>query len=277
MSHRDEANSSPLQPASVPMPLVPGIRPPQPLTFTTNLADNWKLFKQRWNTYAILSNLDSHNRETKIALFLHTLADDTLKIYNGFHFNTPEADRSVNDNTQNYEDCAVGEVNETYERYILNKRCQEDETFENFYSSIRTLVKTCNYCERCVDSMLRDKIVLRIRNTNTQTEFLKVRNLTLKTCVDICKAAESVESQNRVLHPEITVDKIKYQRPRGRRVNQRKEQYSPGLKQCKFCGDRHKLRKEECPAYQKTCRKCGYKNHFECCCASMKGNKQKTQ
>ena len=95
--------------------------------------------------------------------------------------------------------------------------------------------------------------------------------------MEICKAAESVESQNRALYPENTVDKTKYQRPRGRRVNQKKKLFSPGMKQCKFCGGRHKLRKEECPAYQKTCRKCGEKNHFECCCASMKGNKQKTQ
>lgn len=53
-----------------------------------------------------------------------------------------EADRTVSEIMQKFKEYA--EVNETYERYFFNKRCQEDESFENFYFSIRTLVKTCN-------------------------------------------------------------------------------------------------------------------------------------
>ena len=159
------------------MPLVPGIRPPQQLTFTIHLRDNWKLFKQRWNTYAILSKLDSHNKETLVALFLHTLADDALKIYSGFHFDTPEMDRTLSEIMQKFEDCAVGEVNKTFERYILNKRCQEDETYDNFYSSIRTLVAACNYCEQCVDSMLRERIVLGTCRPNPLSSQLDLEDM----------------------------------------------------------------------------------------------------
>ena len=70
--------------------LVSGVKPPNAFTLGSNLLDNWKIFKQRWNTYSILSQLGKQPREVQVALFLHTLADDALKVFNGFHFSTPE-------------------------------------------------------------------------------------------------------------------------------------------------------------------------------------------
>ena len=35
------------------------------------------------------------------------------------------------------------------------------------------------------------------------------------------------------------------------------------IKECKFCGTHHRFRKEDCPAYGKTCLKCNRKNHFQ--------------
>lgn len=168
--------------------------------------------------------------------------------------------------SQKFQDYAVGEINEMHERYNFNKRRQEDATFENFYSNIRTLVKTCNYCEQCVDSMLPDRIVLGIRNTDTQTELLKVRNLSRAKCVDICKTSEKVAVQ--------IVDKIRLQRPTSRGMKQEKELQSL-MKQCKFYGGKYKLRKEESPAFKRTCQKGREKNYFACCCASMKRSNQK--
>ena len=73
---------------------------------------------------------------------------------------------------------AIGEVNETYERFLFNNRSQrENETFESFLSSIRELSKTCGYCEKCVDSLLRDRIVLGIKEVTTQELLLRERTL----------------------------------------------------------------------------------------------------
>ena len=43
---------------------VPGIKPPAPLiTDSKNLPENWKIFKQKWNNYKILTALNEHSRE----------------------------------------------------------------------------------------------------------------------------------------------------------------------------------------------------------------------
>ena len=139
---------------------------------------------------------------------MQTLGDDGLRVYNGFQFDTPKEDRTAAEIIASFEAFAVGEVNITYERYVFNKRFQQEaETFECFLASIRRLTKTCQYCENCVNSIIRDRIVLGIRDPETQSELLKERALTLQTCVDICKAAENANSQARSLRHE-SVNKV---------------------------------------------------------------------
>ena len=38
------------------------------------------------------------------------------------------------------------------------------------------------------------------------------------------------------------------------------------LIKCKFCGKKHEEQKEKCPAWGKTCDKCGVENHFSVAC-----------
>ena len=106
--------------------------------------------------------------------------------------------------------------------------------------------------------MIQDQIDLGIRDSNTQTELLKVRDLTLEKCVDICRAAENATSQNKLLHPD-AVHKVGL-----RQGTERRE-----VKECKFCGTHHRFRKEDCPAYGKTCLKCNRKNHFQRKCTAV--------
>ena len=74
----------------------------------------------------------------------------------------------------------IGESNETYERFLFNRRVQEPgERFEYFYADLQRLMSTCNYCDSCKDSILRDRIVLGINDSVVQKDLLKIRNLTL--------------------------------------------------------------------------------------------------
>ena len=78
-----------------PPPPVQGIKPPQPLVVGPNIVKDWKLFQQKWSNYSVITNLSRQSRAYQVALLLHTLGDDALKIYNGFHFDTPEDQRTM--------------------------------------------------------------------------------------------------------------------------------------------------------------------------------------
>ena len=210
----------------------------------------------------------------QVALFLHTLADDALRVYNGLQFDNDDSERTVNDIIEKFEDFAVGEVNETYEMYLFKRRCQEEgEVFDKFLSDLRSLIKTCSYCNQCKNSLLRDCIVLGIRDSDTQTELLKVRNLTLKKCIDICKAHENASVKNKILHPEsASVNKVGYN-AKSQKSDQSESVSNSSFKHCKFCGNKHYFRKDKCPAFGQTCSSCGQENHFASKCPKAQKKK----
>ena len=98
-----------------------------------------------------------------------------MRTYEGFNFSTPGSQRTTLEIIDKFEHYAVGEVNETFERYLFHKRVQseasEGETFEQFESDLRVLIKTCSFCENCVESVVRDRIVLGICNPDIRQEL----------------------------------------------------------------------------------------------------------
>ena len=113
---------------------------------------------------------------------------------------TPEDERTHSEIIHTFDKYAIGETNETYERDIFHTRKQwESETVESFITALRTLVKTCNFCDNYVSSVLRDQVVLGIHNPQTQAELLKIRQLDLQRCIDICKLSENPTVQFRIL------------------------------------------------------------------------------
>ena len=101
-------------------PLVPnpgpvqGIRPPPPVCLKNNISENWLFFKQKWRNYAVITNLNNQNRQYQVALLLHVLGEQALKIYNGFTFATAEDQRTVDEILQKFDEFAIGDANETY-------------------------------------------------------------------------------------------------------------------------------------------------------------------
>ena len=174
----------------------------------SNTAENWRFFKQKWRNYAVITNLSSQSRQYQVALLLHVLGEQALKIYNGFTFATTENNRTVNEILTKFDEFAIGQVNETYERYVFQSRKQnEGETFESYLATLRSLIKSCSYCDRCIDFILRDRIVLGILDVKTQEMLLRERDLTLAKAIDICQTAETAVTQGKAYRPDV-VNKV---------------------------------------------------------------------
>ena len=59
---------------------------------------------------------------------------------------------------------------------------------------LRQLLKNCKYCDTCEPSILRERIVVGIRDSSIHEELLKKSKLTLDECVTICRAGEAAAS-----------------------------------------------------------------------------------
>ena len=59
--------------ASAPAFRRPQVSPPQPLEIEGDRADNWKIWKQRWENYCIITGLNNQPEDYKCAILLHSI------------------------------------------------------------------------------------------------------------------------------------------------------------------------------------------------------------
>ena len=247
-----------------------GIAPPKPLDLSSaSTIDNWKTWKQMWENYSIVAGINRQPEHFKIALFLHSIGPDALKVYNIFVYTEAENRDDIKTIIKKFDDFIIGESNEIYERYLFNKRSQEStESIENYTTVLRTMAKSCNFCDCLHDQLIRDRMFLGVRDQQTRKKLLQERNLTLQRCIDICKSAEITSSQLKSMGGQ--AEEI-------HKVNFSKKKTDGGSREidCKFCGLRHQKIKEKCPAWGKVCLKCKRKNHFAKKC-TKKGTSRKS-
>ena len=68
----------------------PQVSPPPPLEMDGDRADNWKLWKQRWENNYIIAGLNSQPEDYKCAILLHSIGIEGMRIYNGMKFSVRE-------------------------------------------------------------------------------------------------------------------------------------------------------------------------------------------
>lgn len=130
-----------------------------------------------------------------MALFLYSIGPDAIKIYNSFDLSEANR-RKLSEIIKEFDMYAIGETNETYEWYVFNSRDQKDgESMDAYVGELRTLAQSCNFCTCLHDTLIRDRIVLGIRDEGTRKRVLRQGKLTLQKCIEIAKSDEVSNTQ----------------------------------------------------------------------------------
>ena len=67
-----------------------GFKPPAAMNFTGNVAENWKLFKQKLGFYLEATGKSSKTAKIKIAILMSCIGEQGIRIYNTFSYETGE-------------------------------------------------------------------------------------------------------------------------------------------------------------------------------------------
>ena len=229
----------------------------------------------RLEVYEALPFADANERkslETSVKLFEEHFLGKQNVIYERWRFNTRNQEEG-----ETFRDYVI------YERWRFNTRNQEEgETFRDYVTELRRLARGCEFDSITPQQILRDRIVCGIKDKNLIRSMIGKKDLTLDNCIEKCQSAEKTTAETeRVAEKRSNVESASlyaadYKKGAGRepwdlRQTQRSQmqgtrfpnRYSDA-KMCKFCGLMHDRRL--CPAYGKSCAKCGRPNHFAAVC-----------
>ena len=136
-------------------------------------------------------------------------------------------------------------------------------------TALRKLAQTCNFCSCLHDSLIRDRLVLGIRDESIRKKLLQEKKLNLSCAIDIGRSGETTNIRlQEIKKPSATgsdeINAIKTKKA----GNQRQRRVRETNPLCQYCGGSH--RRGACPAYGQTCKKCGRQNHFSQVC--LQGN-----
>jgi len=240
-----------------------------------NVASEWKRFSSQWANFEVASDLEEKSSSKRAAVFLACIGSEAYETFLTMDFET-EGDRAdIEKVIEAFERHCVGEVNVSYERYVFNRRMQDvGETFDAFMSDLRRLIKSCDY-GTLEESILRDRIVIGVRDDATRRKLLQMRKLTLNSATDVCKASEVATKQLREMATPDEVNAMQHasrESPSRMRNSRRlpadadRHRGWNSSSRCEFCGRVHKPMRDACPAYGQTCRGCGIRHHFEVVC-----------
>ena len=139
MATTTSTTASVASPAPIAFP-IQGINPPSHLDVKENIAENWKTFKQAWSSYAIIRNIHQQPEAYQVALFLHCIGPEALKIFNEMSFDNAQEKEKLENIVKKFDEFTIGVTNESYERYMFNSQNQSpDETFDTYVAALRTL------------------------------------------------------------------------------------------------------------------------------------------
>ena len=120
------------------------------------------------------------------------------------------------------------------------------------------------------NSVIKDRIVLGISDTNTRERLLRISDLTLEKAIDVVRSTDATEIQLRDMANDPAVHGKKKKKTPFRKTRSANEDSPSSSKifNCRNCGTRHSV--TECPAYGKTCQNCKKQHHFQSMCWSQK-------
>ena len=167
------------------------IRLQPPSSFSFNNPDEWPRWKRRFEQFRLASGLSTATEDQQVSTLLYCMGEDAE--------GTLSSTGIMEDERKSYETVLTKfdsffnvRKNTIYERARFNQRCQgEDESVEQFIASLYNLAENCAY-GNLKDELIRDRIVVRIRDRAVSERLQMDSKLTLESAKTMAIQREAV-------------------------------------------------------------------------------------
>ena len=253
------------------------LQPPNPFDF--KCPDEWPKWKRRFEQYFHASGLAaSKDGARQVSTLLYCLGEDADDVLSATNISTEERAK-YQEVMAKLDAYFKVRKNVIFERARFNRRNQlPEETAEEYITVLFRLVDSCDY-GNLKDEMLRDRLVVGIRDEGLSQRLQMDSELTLAKAMKLVRQSEAVKKHSSQLkdHPNAqpSVDLAAMNRPpqykKGPRFHKGdgiSRVRSQGGKACSRCGKTTHPQGTLCPAIGVTCKRCKRKGHFASQCFS---------
>ena len=184
------------------------ISPPEKFNF--HQPDDWSKWIHRFERFRQASGLASKSEESQVNSLVYCMGDEADDILSSFGL-TNEDSKKYTTVKERFEGHFIKKRNVIFERAKFNQRVQKDgEAVDTFVTALYQLAEHCRYGD-LRDEMIRDRIVVGLRDTNLSVKLQMEETLTLEKAVAMSRQSESVKKQQTVVRaqPVESVDAVR--------------------------------------------------------------------
>ena len=251
------------------------LQPPDQFNFKN--PDDWPRWKRHFQQYRVASGLTGDDEAKQISTLLYCLGEQAEAVLGSTDI-TEDERKSYDTVVAKLDRFFQVRRNVIFERAGFNQRNQQEgEGAEHYIMALYELATYCEYGD-LTSEMIRDRLVVGIRDNALSKRLQLDSKLTLETAKKAIRQHEVVHEQQRELKgvqpsclEALTGSDHRNRRPRGQRgrrtVPKQTPTSTPAPKTCTRCGKGTHPR-EKCPARDATCHRCQRKGHYGVQCYS---------
>ena len=238
------------------------LKPPD--SFDFKQPDGWTKWKKRFERFRVASGLADESELKQVNTLLYCLGEEAEDVLTSTNI-TEDDKEKYNPVMAKFDEFFQVRKNVIFERARFNRRNQhEGESIEQYISQLYSLSESCDY-GALKEEMLRDRIVVGIRDTSLSERLQMDDKLTLEKAKKMVRQKEAVSQHGQELRGDgskrspIVIERVEG----GSRS-------TPGTSMCTRCGKPRHNKGDRCPARDATCHKCNRKGHYLKQCFSKK-------
>lgn len=169
-----------------------------PMDFSGNLAENWRLWRQKFENYLLATEISKKSDPVKIAQLLHFIGEDGFHIYNSFSIENP-AELKLKDVLDKFENHFLPKKNLAYERFKFFTRKQAtNETIEQYVTDLKNKAQSCEFGD-LKNGLIKDILTCGIINEKIREKLLQDDELDLDGAIKLCISIENSREQSNLI------------------------------------------------------------------------------
>nr|CAI5855889.1 unnamed protein product [Callosobruchus analis] len=162
------------------------------------MAENWKLWRARFENYLVASEVNKKDEKTQVAQLLHYIGNEGFQIFTSFKLEDEDRDKLA-PVLRKFNEHFLGKENVAYERYqFFTYRQSEGQSTDDYIVQLKNKARRCKL-EGLQDSLIVTMLTCGVRNHKVRERLLQDDNLSLDKAVELCEVMESATAHSHMM------------------------------------------------------------------------------